>query len=202
LDEAIKQVRIKRRPHILPIDLAPQGKYRLLVEYIKPETRLVIIGDNYDVLALTGIVQEMGWEIHLVGRKRKIFKSLAERAKVIYEYEDFDKVPINSYTAVTLMTHDYDKDLMLIPQILKKQPAYFGILGPKKRRIKLQSDLPGISSEAFHSIHAPIGFDIGAETPEEIAVSIITEILAVFRNRNGQFLKNREGTIHERIHFD
>jgi len=148
---------------------------------------------------LTGLVKELGWEIHLVGRKKKIHKTTYKRAKAVYEYEDFDKVPIDDYTSILLMTHDYNWDKVILMQAIKKQPNYIGMLGPKKRRLKMEGEegLENLSTLSF--LHAPVGLDIGAESPEEIAISILSEILAVYRNRNGAQLKQRAGTIHERF---
>ncbi len=194
----IEQVRIKRRPQIITVINNHDEELQILVEYLRPEMRLVIIGDNYDVISLVGIAQVMGWEIHLVGREKKISKNLYQQADKIYEYEAIDQVPIDEFTAVVLMTHDYNWDLKLLPVLLAKQSPYLGVLGPKKRMHKIKAEYTGQLATKIAEVHGPVGLDIGAESPEEIAISIVAEIIATFRNREGTSLKLRKDTIHER----
>lgn len=187
------------RSIILETKDASNQNIKLLFEFIRPEMKLVIIGDNYDVSALVGIVFELGWEIYIVGRKRKLHKQTFKKVKAVYEYEEFDKIKIDQYTSIILMTHDYQWDKVILKKSIDLKPNYIGMLGPKKRRLKMEEDasLPKLSDLDF--LFSPVGLDLGAETPEEIAISIVSEILAVFRNRNGKSLKYRSGTIHERL---
>jgi xanthine/CO dehydrogenase XdhC/CoxF family maturation factor len=104
----------------------------------------------------------------------------------------------DAYTAVLLMSHDYDKDLLALRHFLPLNPRYLGLLGPRKRMVKLHDDLiaEGLNLEGFSNLYAPTGLDIGAESPEEIAASIVAEVIAVFRNRDGGRLRERSGSIH------
>lgn len=198
LFEKIHQTRINRRPQIINLKNQEGKSLRILVEYIRPETRLVIVGDNYDVLALVGLAQELGWELHIVGRKKKISKAIFAKAKKVYEYEDITTVPIDDFTAIVLMTHDYNWDKQMLPFLLEKKPTYLGMLGPKKRLKKMKEDLNLQDLEAIKFFHSPVGLDIGAESPEEIGLSILAEIVAVFRSKKGNFLKLKKGSIHDR----
>ena len=198
LDEAIQETRFKRRPQIVTPKNTKGQTLKVLVEYIRPETKLVIVGDNYDVLSLVGIANEMGWEIHLVGRKKKMSKVLYAKAKAVYEYEECDNVPIDEFTAIILMSHDYNWDKTLLPKFLAQKPSYIGMLGPRKRTVKMQEELGITLLNQVDFFHSPVGLDIGAESPEEIALSIASEIVATFRGRNGTALRLREGPIHER----
>ena len=119
---------------------------------------------------------------------------MAER---VLDYDDADSLNINEYTAILLMTHDYKKDLNLLSLFMKKNPAYMGILGPKKRFLKLQNDIGKDLSE-YSFLHSPTGLEIGAESPEEIALSICSEIVAEMRDKKGGSLHEKEGTIHDR----
>jgi len=188
----------KKRSKVFELTGDNNEKLQVLFEFIRPEMKLVIVGDNYDVSALTGIVAELGWDIYIVGRKKKVPKSTFHRAKRVLEYEQYDHITIDEYTSVLLMSHDYKWDLQILRKVLQQQPPYLGMLGPKKRMLKMEKEegLTNLSTVPF--LHSPIGLDIGAETPEEISISILSEILSVFRGRDGQQLKNREGTIHER----
>lgn len=193
----IEETRIKRRPQIMDFIHPKLGDIQVLAEYIRPEYRLVIVGDNYDVLALLGLVEQMGWQVYVVGRKKKMSKAILHQALQCFEYEQLDKVPIDEFTAVILMTHDFEWDTKLVPQILTKKPPYLGMLGPKKRKEKLAKET-GIQLDKVPFFYSPVGLDIGAETPEEIGLSIISEIISVFRHRDGSSLKFRKHTIHER----
>jgi xanthine dehydrogenase accessory factor len=112
---------------------------------------------------------------------------------------DFDITP---YTACVLMSHNYEYDRDVLKKLLKTNTPYIGILGPRKRFDKMQSEfsIQGVSltDEDFQRIHSPIGLDIGAEAPDEIAISIIAEIQSKFSNRSGGFLKYHSGPIHQR----
>jgi xanthine/CO dehydrogenase XdhC/CoxF family maturation factor len=198
LRENIELITSKKRSQLFKMKDGEGEMVELLFEFIRPEMRLIIVGDNYDVSALVGIVHELGWEIYIVGRKKKIHKSTFQKAKAVYEYEEFEDVPMDDYTSVLLMTHDYNWDKKILEKIIKLDVPYVGMLGPKKRLQKMEGE-SGLENLSFLPyFHSPIGLDIGAESPEEIAISILSEILAVFRKRDGQQLKHREGTIHER----
>lgn len=198
LIEAISQTRVNRRPQIIRCPLEQNKSLEVLVEYVRPETRLVVVGDNYDVLALLKVAKELGWIIDLVGRKKKMSKQVFQLADRVYEFDELNQIAINEFTALVLMTHDYNLDLKMLPTIKNLKPPYVGVLGPKKRINKLKKDVVHTMSDWMDDLHSPIGLDIGGETPEEIAIAIVSEIIASFRSRKGSFLKHREGTIHLR----
>ena len=106
--------------------------------------------------------------------------------------------PIQSTDYLVMMTHDLEKDVKILEKLLSNpiKPAYVGMLGPKKRFDKLQNHFKE-DLVTLLPISAPIGLDIGAEGPEEIAISIMSEILLTKNNRNGQRLSLRDRTIHE-----
>lgn len=189
-----------KKPQIVEVFNEVGEQQNVLIEFIKPETRLVIVGDNYDVNALLGIANELGWEIYLIGKAKKLSKFAYQIAKKVLDYKDVADVPIHDYTAIVLMSHDYKWDKTMLSAFLQKQPKYIGMLGPKKRREKMQYEqgLQNYNLSKLVNLYSPVGLDIGAESPEEIALSIVSEIVAVFRKREGKSLKFRAGTIHER----
>jgi xanthine dehydrogenase accessory factor len=187
----------KRKPRLFNCDTAA-GPLKLLVEFIRPETRLIIIGDNYDVGAMLGIAKELGWETYLVGKRKKLTKEMYELANKVVEYEEAHELPVHDYTAVMLMSHDYNKDKWMLPVFAAKKPRYMGMLGPKKRLHKMQGDLPEVDFDTLPFLFSPTGLEIGAESPSEIALSIAAEVVATFREKPGGFLRDKAGTIHER----
>ena len=108
---------------------------------------------------------------------------------------------VDEQTAIILMNHSYSKDLKYLLTLKHLKPIYLGLLGPHKRREKLFSELmelsPEITYDFLDSIHGPAGLNIGAETPQEIAIAIVAEILSVIREQEPMLLKNKETGIHD-----
>ena len=197
LESAVREVEEIKRPLIKQFRSINEQQMTVLIEFIRPETKLIIVGDNYDVSALVGIASELGWECHIVGRKKKISKKTFQTAKAVYAYEEFSKITIDEYTAVVLMTHDYNWDKKILPQVIHKNLPYIGMLGPKKRMLKMQDDLKLEALDDISYFYSPVGLDIGAESPEEIALAIAAEIVAALRNKSGKSLKYKKGVIHD-----
>ncbi len=196
LEECLNEVRELRKPKIYSFDNS-ETSVKILVEFIRPETKLIIVGDNYDIRAMLGIATELGWNCIVVGKSKKLSKEIYKKASKVLEYEDGHQLVVNDYTAIILMSHDYNHDKNLLPVFIEKKPAYIGMLGPKKRFVKMKKEL-ALKDTDLASLYTPTGLEIGAESPEEIALSIASEIIAAFRNKRGGFLREKEGTIHDR----
>jgi len=202
ITEKLKVVYLKGHSKVITFTNADGASYEVLYELIRPKIKLVCIGDNYDVKAFLGIGKELGWEVHVAGKLSKIGKEFYQSAQKVYSLEDAEKIVADDFTAIVLMTHDYKTDLNLLKKYLSLDIPYIGLLGPKKRMLKMQDQLieegSDLTLEMMPNIFGPVGLDIGAESPEEIALSIAAEIITTFRNRNGGNLRKRSGTIHER----
>jgi xanthine/CO dehydrogenase XdhC/CoxF family maturation factor len=109
-------------------------------------------------------------------------------------------VPADEHTYVLIMTHNYIHDRDLLRSFLQTPAAYLGMLGPRARTEKILRELEdeGITMNAARraQIFGPVGLDIGSETPDEIALAALAEILAVARGRDAGFLRSRSGPIH------
>lgn len=167
--------------------------------------RLVIVGSEHDSIQLSTMAAQMGWEVIVVASARDP-KTLADfpgaMALQNVEVEHFDLSIIDKQTALVLMTHSFSRDLHFLTRMTALNPAYFGILGPVKRREQLLNEImekqPDLDLSFFEKLNAPAGLNIGAETPQEIALSILSEIMGVRNNENADPLKNISGHIHER----
>ncbi len=197
LEKAIQVVKQKKSHRIFEIK-SHKKSHRVLLEFIRPETRLIIIGDNYDVNAMAQVGHTLGWEIWIIGRLKKLSKELVSKVHRVISFEEHTRVQTHDYTAVVLMSHDYKWDQIVLQHFIKIAPPYLGLLGPKKRFHKMNAEIADLDIATLEYIHSPTGLDIGAESPEEIAHAIAAEILAVFRQKNGQPLKYKEGPIHAR----
>src|SRR5581483_7744788 len=126
----------------------------------------------------------------------------ANRVLVAKPHEVLDQIAIDAQTVFVLMTHNYNYDLKLLRQLITQQVTYIGILGPRKKTLRMLDELKaeGInpSEQQLSHLYGPVGLNIGAENAEEIAVSIIAEIKAVIAGQAGQPLRNNTGTIHPR----
>jgi xanthine/CO dehydrogenase XdhC/CoxF family maturation factor len=107
---------------------------------------------------------------------------------------------VDQQTVFLLLTHNYNYDSEVLSLLLHQQTRYIGILGPKKKHQRMLEDLEEkgqtISREQRSKIYGPCGLDIGAEAPEEIALSILSEIKAVLSSKQGTLLRDKEGPIH------
>lgn len=204
IEEKLSIVLQKRKSKVFSFVSKDGNVLEILFELIRPKVRLICIGDNYDVNAFMGIATELGWEIHVAGKARKLSKTVYEHAQKVYSIAEAEDIEVDDYTAIILMSHDYKTDFTLLKKYLFLGLPYIGLLGPKKRMLKMQGELVEngfeVNLEAMSNLYAPVGLDIGAESPEEIALSIAAEIVAVFRQRNGAYLRNRKGAIHERMY--
>lgn len=184
----------------------PENAPEVLRQHLPAAFRLLVIGAEHDAVRMCKAGIQLGWEVEIVApaddaRTRENFP---DAEKVINTTpEAFDSSYPDHQTAIVLMNHSYVKDLHYLMVLQHSNFAYLGVLGPEKRRERLFGDLmeksPDLDPVFLEKIHGPAGLDIGAETPEEIAVSVVAEILAVVRKREGTFLKNRSGSIHQNI---
>ena len=177
-----------------------EKELKLFVEVIQPVIHLVVYGGNYDIYPLMRIAKELGWKISLVTNTSKADKLMYAIATEVYHINGVTTPDFDDRTAAILMTHDYKKDKLQFEELLKTRAGYIGILGPRKRADKIFNEIADsgieISEKDHKRIFAPCGLDIGANTPEEIALSIVAEIKAHFTGRSGTALKLRESSIH------
>lgn len=169
----------------------------VLVEWVIPNIRMIIGGDNRDVYPLANMGLELGWEVTLSGRSNKYRKDHLRYAVHIVSHQELDQIPLDRYTAVIGMYHDYKLDSSILEWALAGGPGYTGLLGPRKRFDRMYRELK-LSEEVRSRIHSPVGLDLGAITPEEIAVSIISGVIAHFRGGAGEALREKDGPIHQR----
>lgn len=186
------------------------GKAEVLIEAIQPPVMLVILGAGNDAIPVVCFAKELGWHVTVVD-SRPAYATLERfpladvialsRPETAYEY-----VHLNARTAVVVMTHNYLHDLTLLKTLMPFPLRYLGILGPKSRTKRLLQKLMdegvSIAEKNLNHLYSPIGLDIGTDTPEEIALSIVAEIKAVLADRSGGSLRERKGPIHSRMYED
>lgn len=182
------------------------GDYEVFIELIQPSINLIIFGGGFDARPVSTMAKALGWDVQVtdecVAHIAPVFFPTADKLSLCQrEFIDRDFV-ITPYTACVLMSHNYEYDRDVLKKVIVTETPYIGILGPRKRFDKMLEEFKHegfeLTIEQFHRIHSPIGLDIGAETPDEIALSILAEVQSKFANRSGGFLKYRSGPIHHR----
>jgi xanthine/CO dehydrogenase XdhC/CoxF family maturation factor len=184
----------------------PTGKAEVFIEFIQPLVPLMIFGAGHDAVPLVRLAQELGWYVTVVdSRQADATQSRFPSADevVLSRLEEIsDRIQLDQRTVAVVMTHNYLHDLELLKILLPSPVRYLGILGPKSRTEKLFQDLQeqGITptEKQLQRLYSPVGLDMGADAPEEIALSIVAEIQAVFADRSGGSLRNQPGPIHDR----
>lgn len=147
-----------------------------LVEVIRPPRAVVVFGNGADVDPVARFGAQLGWAMTIVG-KRSV-------------------VDVAPFDAAIVMTHNFLRDLELLEALAASPMPYIGLLGPKSRGEELLAAMTNVPPGFRDRLHNPIGLDLGGETPEEIALSIVAEVQQVLEGRTGRALREREAPIH------
>jgi len=175
-------------------------------ELVPPPVSLVVIGAGNDVMPLADMAAILGWQVTIAdGRATHVTAKRFPRVQMLLVAKAADiisQVTIDERTAIVIMTHNYNYDVEVVKSLASVPCSYIGILGPARRLQRIFNDLQAqdihFNSDNRNAIYGPVGLDIGAETPEEIALSVIAEVRAVLSHRAGGHLRDRQGGIHSR----
>jgi xanthine dehydrogenase accessory factor len=155
----------------------------LFTQQIDPPIRLLIVGAGHDTIPFRVLGELLGWSL--------------------FEIETIAEMPDNldAWTAVLVKTHNYGRDFSALQKLVPLGPRYLGLIGPRRRRDQLLSDLFDATGPVDAELFSPAGLDLGAETPQEIALAIVAEIQSVFAAASVESLRNRRAPIHA-IRYD
>lgn len=174
----------------------------IFVEILPPEIHVILMGHQYDVYPMSRLLKELGWRVSIIAELIKVNTKIRELVDDIKSIAALDELVVDSHTAIVLMSHDYKTDKKNLPIALKTNSPFIGMLGPRVRAEKIWQELAdegtNISIENMQRIYAPIGLDIGAVSPEEIALSLAAGIKSALSNRSGKFLRDRKSPIYPR----
>ncbi len=177
------------------------GNFKAFVEFLPAPLHLTILGAGDDALPLAQLADQLGWYVTVADWRPAL--ATPERfptARQVLVAPTVNDLPLRAQDYVVVMTHHYPSDKAIVRRLAEVQPRYVGLLGPRRRTERMLGELADegcpVAPEIVEAWHFPVGLDLGAETPVEVAVSIVAEILAVTNRRNGQFLRYREAPIH------
>jgi xanthine/CO dehydrogenase XdhC/CoxF family maturation factor len=182
------------------------GSLEFFHEVINPPTAISIFGAGHDSVPLATLAANLGWKIRVIDHRPAWASAerLPEADEIIVcrPEEIADEVFADTNSVAVVMNHNFEADLAIVRRLLGTACRYIGVLGPKDRTRKMLEHLRDegryMSEADLEKIYSPVGLDIGATTPEGIALSIIAEIQAVLSGRDGGFLKHRRAPIYDR----
>ena len=168
---------------------------RVFVESYLPPPSLVVIGAAHIAIPLTKMAQDLGFDVTLIDAREwflteERFPHVARRI-LAWPDKGLAQVPLDTETYLVILSHDPKFEQPALKYALRFPLRYIGAIGSRKTHADRMATLraEGVSDDDLARIHAPIGLDIGAVTPEEVAVSIIAEMLAVRSGRSGGLMQ-------------
>ena len=176
----------------------------LFVESFAPQPRMLIFGAVDFTAALARVAKVLGYKV-VVCDARKVFATpkrfpMADEIRVEWPDKVFDAYDskLRPVDAVCILTHDTKFDVPAVVRALQTDVGYIGVMGSRRTHAKRVERLRevGVDDDGLARLMAPIGLDIGGRTPEETAVSVVAEIIAVRAGRAAPSLRDSEGPIH------
>ena len=175
-------------------------------EFLHPPVSLVVLGAGNDAIPLMKFADVLGWDFRIVDRRptHATQERYPTASQILVTNPDvaLEQLSYDSRTFFVLVTHSYKCDYYMLRSLCAASVPYVGVLGPKKKLKRILEELEEegihLSGEKKATIFGPTGLDIGAETPEEIALSIVAEIQAVLTGKKGEMLTNKTEVIHSR----
>jgi len=188
----------------VPIEVGG-AELRVFIEVLQPPLRMLVCGAGHDAIPLVRAASALGWRVVVVDDRDAFLDEQrfpgATGFVAALPAEVAAAAGVDGRTYAVVMSHNYLRDRDYLRSLLGTEVGYIGMLGPNARLERLLEDLgrDGVVPSAgdLAKLYGPAGLDIGAEGPDEIAASIIAEVLATSRSRGAGFLRERPGPIHE-----
>lgn len=177
------------------------GQMSVYIEPVEPSPELYVVGAGHVGYNLATMAQNVGFQVHVIDDREKFAsrERFPDAAEVVTEDIPtwLERAPIPPHAYVVIVTRGHNNDLDALRALAPRELRYLGLIGSKAKVARIQDQLiaEGMPKDLLTQINAPIGLDIGAVTPQEIAVSILGELIAVkhgkSRSRNASELSMR-----------
>jgi xanthine/CO dehydrogenase XdhC/CoxF family maturation factor len=169
---------------LLAADILLAERPGIFIDTLPLPIRLLLFGTGPEIEPIAQLAGNLGWMVEHFSHPSELGEHFRP----------------DTQTAALIMNHNFGRDLLALDRLLPFRLRYVGLLGPRKRHAELLARLKEYRPLDFNAgarnLFAPAGLDIGSEAPEEIALSITSEIAAVLSDRRGGFLRERKGDIH------
>jgi xanthine/CO dehydrogenase XdhC/CoxF family maturation factor len=179
--------------------VTPHGAFDVLLEAVRPPPRVFVFGAGHDVIPLVQLTRLLGWEVVLCTKRARNSMldgiAVADEVVVGAPAEIASRIRATDRAFALVMNHSLETDRECLEMLLGTHISYIGVLGPRARTRRLLSSLE--VGERDPRIHAPVGLELGAETPAEIALAIVGEIQATLAHAPATRLRDRVRPIHE-----
>lgn len=192
--EAIRQGEPRIRSFTLDVeegklDMMCGGKLDVYIEPILPGAKLIIFGAGHITRSLAPLMKLAGFQVSVVEDSPDLLqkdKFPETEDLVMTDMEEFAaNLPSDVRTYIVLLSRGFSRDKAILSKLIQKDFKYIGMIGSQRKIRTVEEELQkqGVPKEAFSKLRAPVGLDIGAETPEEIAISIAAEIIAAEKGK-------------------
>ncbi len=167
------------------------GEMKVFIDVLQPKEEVLIFGAGHIAVCVSKLAKMVGFKVTIIDSRKEFANQdrFPEADEIIAE--DTEKalthLKITPYTYIIIVTRGHLKDEEVLASVVRSNAAYIGMIGSRQKNATVFQHLEeqGISAQELKKVHAPIGIDIGAQTPEEIAVSIIAEIIQVRCGKRG-----------------
>ncbi len=171
----------------------------VFVDILRPPPVLAIAGAGDDARPLARLAIELGFRVVVIDRRPGLLTAERFPGTMLVARDDdalAAHLPRITETYAVVMTHQYADDARYLASFCRLPLPYLGVLGPRQRTERLLAGLGEAADPVRERIHAPVGLDIGTEGAEQVAMSILAEIMAVQSGRNTVSLRERLQPIH------
>ena len=167
--------------------LATEAGCRILSAPLRPIPRLLVLGGGLDAIPLVGMANELGWWVSVADhRPGYLARGGFERARQVVLVEPGKlaaSLPLADFDAIVVMSHHLATDRQYLAELAPIKTRYLGVLGPRARRDRLLSEIADVAPQLRDRLKGPVGLDIGADSPESIALSILSELQSTLSTR-------------------
>ena len=174
------------------------GSRAVFTEVLLPPPKLVVCGAGDDARPLVSYAAAAGFRVVVVDHRSAYLTAArvpeAWRRLALRPHEP-GELPSGRDTYAVVMTHSLRRDTEWVRRLLETEASYIGLLGPRARTSRI---LDAVGAEARGRVFGPVGLDLGADGPEQVALSIVAELLAVRSGREPRHLRERELALHAR----